>query len=145
MRFLLNRDRSHPFLTEDCTSSHASIRTRSQIRIKTYNTNEFRNNPKSARWHKRTRHLLRNQMVLGRRNRIPTNREPRSHRHNPKNNLPNTPNSEHKRTPRHNQRKDTTRRPIKSPKPPSPFFSPFLTKTKNWQINIPLLSCNTNV
>ena len=70
-------------------------------------------NPKSARGYKRTRHLLRNQMVLGNRHHIPTNREPRSHRHNPKDNLPNsrpnTPNGEHRRTPRHNQRKTTTR------------------------------------
>jgi hypothetical protein len=59
---------------------------------------------------------------------IPTDREPRSHRHNPKDNLtnsrPNTPNGEHKRTPRHNQRKSSTQ-PIKSPKPPFLFFPIF--------------------
>ena len=61
---------------------------------------------------------------------IPTDRESRSHRHNPRDNLLNTPNGEHRRTPRHNQREDTTR-PIKSPKHPLFFFSHFLTKTAN--------------
>jgi hypothetical protein len=56
---------------------------------------------------------------------------------NPRDNLLNTPNGEHRRTPRHNQREDATLRPIKSPKPLL-SFSPFLAKTKNWQINIPL-------